>query len=125
MKLNGAEAARYLKAPDSQAAGALLYGQDAMRVALKRKDLIHALLGPGAEEEMRLERMPGADLRKDPARLADAVKATGFFPGARAAFVEDATDAATDAVAAALAEWQPGDAQIIVTAGGLAARSRD
>ena len=30
---------------------------------------------------MRLTRIAGADLRRDPAALLDAVKATGFFPG--------------------------------------------
>ncbi|KMW58626.1 DNA polymerase II [Candidatus Rhodobacter oscarellae] len=123
MKLTGAQAARYFQDPDRSASGALLYGQDAMRVAVKRQDVLAALLGPNAEEEMRLERMTAAELRKDPARLVDAVKATGFFPGARAVFVEEAADSVTKAVTAALSEWQPGDAQIIVTAGGLAARS--
>jgi len=59
------------------------YGGDAMRVALKRQDVIKALVGPNGEEEMRLTRMTGAELRKDPALLGDAIKAQGFFPGPR------------------------------------------
>ena len=39
---------------------------------------------------MRLSPMPGPDLRQDPAPLLDAVKAVGFFPGARAVLVEEA-----------------------------------
>ena len=123
MKLTGADVGRYFTNPDRSATGALLYGQDAMRVALKRKDVIDALIGPNGEEEMRLERLPASEVRKDPARLVDAIKAQGFFPGDRVVFVEDAADSVTKAVTVALKEWQAGDAQIIVTAGMLAARS--
>jgi len=124
MKLSARDAARYFAKPEAHRTGLLIYGADAMRVALKRQQVIAALLGPGAEEEMRLTRMSGGDLRKDTARLIDAVKAQGFFPGPRAAFVEDANDAAADAILAALSDWQEGDAQIIVTAGQLKATSK-
>jgi len=123
MKLSGREAARHFTDPDKSATGTLIYGADAMRVALKRQELIAALIGPQGEEEMRLTRIPAADLRKDAALLDDAVKAQGFFPGPRAAFVEEANDSLAKTIAAALADWQPGDAQIIVTAGALNARS--
>jgi len=56
--------------------------------------------------------------------LNDAIKEQGFFPGPRAAFVEDATDATAVAVSNALDDWLPGDAQIIVTAGQLNASSK-
>ncbi|MBP6678433.1 MAG: DNA polymerase III subunit delta, partial [Paracoccus sp.] len=72
MILKGAEIGRYLARPDPTRPALLIYGQDAMRVALKRAEAIKALVGPGAEEEMRLTRMAGADLRKDPAALLDA-----------------------------------------------------
>ncbi|GAW36956.1 DNA polymerase III subunit delta [Roseovarius sp. A-2] len=124
MKLSTRDAARYFAKPEAHRAGLLIFGPDAMRVALKRQQVIAALLGPDAEEEMRLTRMSGGDLRKDAARLMDAVKAQGFFPGPRAAFVEDANDAAADAILAALSDWQEGDAQIIVTAGQLKATSK-
>lgn len=124
MKLSARDAARYFAKPEAHRTGLLIYGPDAMRVALKRQQVIAALLGPEAEEEMRLARMSAGDLRKDAARLMDAVKAQGFFPGPRAAFVEDANDAAADAILAALSDWQEGDAQIIVTAGQLKATSK-
>lgn len=123
MKLSARDAARYFSDPDRSATGALIYGPDAMRVALKRQDLIAALIGPDGEEEMRLERIAAADLRKDAAILLDGIKAQGFFPGPRVVFVEDAGDGLAKTIGAALADWQPGDAQIIVTAGALAARS--
>jgi DNA polymerase-3 subunit delta len=123
MKLSGAAANRYFRTPDAGAAGLLVYGADPMRVALKRQEVIAALIGPQGESEMRLTRIQAADLRKDPALLLDAVKAVGFFPGARVALVEDATDGLTELLGAALKDWRAGDAQIIVTAGQLAAKS--
>lgn len=123
MNLRGAEIARYLARPDPTRPGLLVYGQDAMRVALKRAEAVKALVGENADEEMRLTRIPGADLRKDPAMLLDAVKAVGFFPGQRVVLVDDTPDAAAPAVKAALDEWAPGDAVIVVVGGGLAKSS--
>ena len=123
MKLAGAEANRYLTRPDPGRAGVLIYGADAMRVALKRQEVIAALIGPQGEAEMRLTRMSGADLRRDGSLLLDAIKAVGFFPGPRVAFVEEATDGLADTVAVALKEWKPGDANIILTAGELKGKS--
>lgn len=124
MKLNTRDAVGLIQRPDPTKTGLLIYGADAMRVATKRQDYLSALLGANAEEEMRLARMNGAELRKDSAMLNDAIKAQGFFPGPRAAFVEDATDAVAATVIAALADWQTGDAQIVVTAGQLKATSK-
>ncbi|MBR3370732.1 MAG: DNA polymerase III subunit delta [Rhodobacteraceae bacterium] len=124
MKLNPRDLARLIAKPDPALAGVLIFGQDAMRVAIKRQELVAAIIGPQGESEMRLERMQGAELRRDGAQLLDAVKAQGFFPGARVVFVEDATDLATESIASALADWRAGDAQIIVTAGGLKASSK-
>ncbi len=123
MKLAARDAARFFTAPDKGKAAMLLYGPDAMRVALKRKALIDALTGPNAEEEMRLTRLDAAILRKDPAALADAVKAVGFFPGLRVVHVESATETTVKALKPALESWQAGDAVIVVTAGTLNTRS--
>ncbi|MBS9718017.1 DNA polymerase III subunit delta [Pseudohalocynthiibacter aestuariivivens] len=123
MKLTGRDANQYFAKPDPNRTGLLIYGADAMRVALKRQEVIAALIGPNGDEEMRLSRIPGAELRKDPALLLDAVKAQSFFPGPRVAFVEDAGDANAPQISMAFADWQTGDAQIIVTARQITARS--
>lgn len=123
MKLNAREANGYFAKPDPGRTGLLIYGPDAMRIALKRQQVIAALIGPQGEEEMRLARMSGAELRKDSAMLMDAIKAQGFFPGPRVAFVEEASDTIAKTVGAALGDWQTGDAQIVVTAGQLKASS--
>ncbi|WP_195820873.1 DNA polymerase III subunit delta [Roseobacter sp. MH60115] len=124
MKLSPRDANAYFAKPDANKTGLLIYGTDGMRVALKRQQMLTALLGEDAEEEMRLSRMAGSDIRKDPALLIDAVKAVGFFPGPRAVFVEEANDTAAPAILAALEDWQPGDAQIIVTSGALKPTSK-
>ncbi len=123
MKLNGAAAAKYLSQPDATHTALLIFGADPMRVADKRQQAITALVGPQGEEEMRLIRINAADLRKDPALLDDAIKAQGFFPGHRVAFVEDATDGLAKLIEAALSDWQAGDAQVVITAGQLTAKS--
>lgn len=119
MKLSPRDANAYFRKPDPDRAGLLIHGGDAMRVALRRQEVIEALIGPDGATEMRLTRMAGADLRKDPAALLDAVKAISFFPGPRAVLVEEATETARDAIAAALEDWRPGDASVIVTSGAL------
>ncbi|MCP4820222.1 MAG: DNA polymerase III subunit delta [Shimia sp.] len=124
MKLSARDANRYFGKPDPDRTGVLIYGPDAMRVALKRQELIAALIGPEGEEEMRLTRIPGAELRKDKAKLLDATKEISFFPGPRVVFVEDANDTAAPAILAALEDWTQGDAQIVVTAGQLKASSK-
>ena len=123
MKLAGAEASRYLARPDPGRAGLLIFGADPMAVALKRQEAIAALIGPAGEQEMRLSRMTGAELRKDGARLGDEVKSVGFFPGQRVAFVEEATDGLSETIAGALKDWKPGDAVVVITANALTAKS--
>ncbi|HEV8034237.1 DNA polymerase III subunit delta [Yoonia sp.] len=123
MKLTGAAANNYFRRPDPSHMALLIFGADPMRVADKRQQVINALVGPQGEEEMRLTRISASDLRKDPAMLDDAIKAQGFFPGHRVAFVEDATDTLSKVIAGALADWQPGDAQVVITAAQLTAKS--
>ncbi len=123
MKMAGSAAQGYLRKPDPSHTAILIFGADPMRVATARQSVIAALVGPSGEEEMRLTRLSASDLRKDAALLDDAVKAQGFFPGHRVAFVEDATDTSIKVLTAALADWQAGDAQIVVTAGQLIAKS--
>jgi DNA polymerase-3 subunit delta len=124
MKLSTRDANPYFAKPDPGKTGLLIYGGDTMRVALKRQQVLRTLLGDRAEEEMRLTRLNGNELRKDPALLLDAVKAVGFFPGPRAVFVEDANENTAPAILAALEDWKTGDAQIVVTAGALKPTSK-
>jgi DNA polymerase III subunit delta len=123
MKLSARDAAAWFRAPDPNTPAALICGDDAMRVATRRQEVVARLIGPEGEGEMRLTRIQGAELRKDPALLLDSLKAQGFFPGARVTLVEDATDGLAPTIAAGLGEWAKGDACLIVTAGSLTSRS--
>jgi DNA polymerase-3 subunit delta len=123
MALTRTDAARWLARPDPSHAAVLIFGHDAQKVRAARSDAEAALAGPQAMDEMRLTRLTGADLRRDPAALLDAVKATGFFPGPRAVTIDDATDGLATLFADTLKDWRDGDARIIVTAGGLTAKS--
>lgn len=124
MKLSSGQAAGYFAKPNADAAGLLIFGSDAMRIALKRQQVVLALIGPEGADEMRLTRIAAADLRREPAQLQDALKAIGFFPGPRVALVEDATEVVGPIVIDALSAWAPGDAQIVVTAGALKPTSK-
>ena len=124
MKLGRRDGAGIIAKPPTDKLGLLLYGSDSMRVALKRQEYLKALLGPAADEEMRLTHIPAADLRREPALLMDAIKAVGFFPGPRAAFVEGANELVAAIIIDTLKDWQTGDAQIVVTAGDLKKTSK-
>ena len=123
MKLSGPDAARYFARPDPARAALLIFGADPMRVALRRQEVIRALVGPEGEAEMHLTRLAAGDLRRDPAALIDAIKAQAFFPGPRVVFLEDATETTAAPVKAALEDWRAGDAVLVVTAGGLTGKS--
>ena len=124
MKLAGDKANNYFTNPDNNHTAILIYGADTMRVTLRRQELLNALIGENAEEEMRLTRISGSDLRSDPALLLDGIKARGFFPGLRAVFVEGATDTNSAVIDATMQDWQKGDAILILTANQLNARSK-
>ena len=124
MKLVGDKANNYFTNPDNSHTAILIYGSDTMCVALRRQELLEALLGDNAEEEMRLTRMSGSDLRSDTSLLLDGLKANGFFPGLRAVFVEGATDTNSAVIDAAMQDWQKGDAILVLTANQLNARSK-
>jgi DNA polymerase-3 subunit delta len=124
VKLAPRDASAYFARPEPPKPGLLIYGEDAMRVALKRQEVLRAMIGPEGEAEMRLARHDGADLRRDPALVSDAMRAAGFFPGPRAVLIEGATDGLADTLGLALDDWRAGDACLVVTAGQLPPASK-
>lgn len=124
MKLSPRDAPGYFAKPDRGKAGLLLYGPEAMRIALRRQQVVAALLHDETADEaaeLRLTRLAPSDLRGDPAALGDAMRAQGFFGGGaqRVVQIEGALDAHAKAVDAALQDWRPGDAVLVATAGNL------
>ncbi|MGF1500534.1 MAG: DNA polymerase III subunit delta [Paracoccaceae bacterium] len=120
MKLSGARARGFCRAPNPQSLGALLYGPEPGLVALRRRELVAALVG---EDDLRLTRLDAETARKSPADLDAALRARGFFPGRRAVIVEGAKDGTTAAIAGALEGLTAEDAFLVATAGQLAPRS--
>lgn len=124
MKLAPRDAGRFLDRPDPKVPGLLIYGADPLKVEERRKRVVRAQIGPQGEADMRLDRLDGAALRKDPALAIDALKARGFFDGPRAVVVDEANDAAAPALEAALQAWAPGDALLVATGGELRGTSK-
>ena len=124
MKLSGRNLASFFEAPPKGVMGVLIYGNDPMRVVSKRQKLIHAILGPNADEEMRLARISRENLKKSPEQAIDLCKAQGFFPGQRALLIEDANETVTDIIIKAFDAWNDGDAALIITAGSLKPSSK-
>jgi DNA polymerase-3 subunit delta len=123
VKAKGAEIDRFCERPPAGAVGALIYGEEVSVIAARRDALAAAVVGPEGAAEMRLDRLSGDMLKRDPAALDTALRARGFFPGRRCVVLTDAGDSDAPAVAAALAEAAGPDAFLVVTAGGLPARS--
>lgn len=123
MKLSGADAARFCRSPQRGIVGALIHGEDAALVAQRRDALLSALLGAGAGDEMRLTTMSGAEARTDPARVDEALRSVGFFPGPRATLVTGATDGLAPIAEAALAEAAGPGAFLVMTADVLGGKS--
>lgn len=124
MKLAGAKATAFFSKPDKSCSGVLIFGSDAEKISTRRADLVTDLVGKSAQDEMRLTRLAAAEVRKDPALVLDALTAQGFFPGPRMVVVENATDGLASVFDTAMKEWREGDAQLIVTAASLNARSK-
>ncbi len=126
MKLTGREARSYLERPVPRPA-VLLHGPEAGAIGFARQKLVDRLLGSDRRgDDMALERLAAAALRKEPALLVDQMRARGFFgaEGQRIVLVEDAGDALAPAFETAFAMWQEGDAMILATAGALPPRSK-
>lgn len=120
MKLTGSAGASFCRRPDPAMRGALLYGPDAGLVALNRQALVKALT---EGDDLRLTRLTGEQVRKDPAELDTALKSRGFFAGRQAVLIDGAKDSAAKAIGEVLASVTVDDGFLVVTAEGLPARS--
>ena len=119
MKLTNREVVSFFNSPPKGTTGVLIYGNDPIRVSKKKQQLNKSLLGPKADEEMRLARISRENLKKAPEQAIDLCKAQGFFPGARALLIEEANETITDTIVKAIDAWKEGDATVVVTAGSL------
>lgn len=120
MKLSARDARRFCKAPDTRLLGALLHGPDGGLIALCRSELVGALTD---KDDLRLTRLEGEAVRRDPAAVDEALRTPGFFPGRRAVVVVDARDSLAQPLGEILKAVTPEDAFLVVEGGSLGARS--
>jgi DNA polymerase III subunit delta len=115
VKANKAQIERALKSPTAETRFFLLYGPDeaGSRALMK-------MLGPPNAERVELS---GAELKNDPARLADEAAAISLFGDARVILVEPAGDEVVPAVEALIAAPAAGNPAAIV-AGALKPTSK-
>lgn len=124
MRVAPGEAARFCDTPPAALTAILLHGDDSGLIAARRKALLAALLGPNAEEELRLTTLPAASLRSDTGALESALRAQSFFGGRQGVVVSDATDGLTAALKAGIAIAAQTGAALLVQAGALAGAAK-
>lgn len=115
MKANRAQIERALQSPSAETRFFLLYGPDeaGSRALMK-------MLGPPDAERVELS---GAELRNDPARLADEAAAISLFGGPRVVIVEPAGDELVPAVEALIEAPAAGN-PVAIVAGALKPASK-
>ncbi|RMF14923.1 MAG: DNA polymerase III subunit delta [Alphaproteobacteria bacterium] len=102
--------------------GVLIFGPDEGLVR-ERAETIARQVVEDITDPFRVSRLDPAEVRADPARLADELGAISMLGGRRLVRLRDATDALADTIAAAR-EHDWGDSLLLVTAGELGPRSR-
>ena len=125
MKISGAGADRFARSPDPGVRAVLLHGPD-RGLSRERAAAIAARWTPDPNDPFAVATMTDADLKADPARLADEAAAMSLTGGARLVRVRLDSDNAT--VAAFVTALEAGEAQaeakILVEAGELTPRSK-
>jgi DNA polymerase-3 subunit delta len=111
----------FVRGPDAKARAILLYGPDSGAVRERAKALV-AGAAENITDPFRVTELTGANLREDPARLADEAGALSLIGGRRAVWVREATDGLAELFESLLENF-PGDALVVVEAGELTARS--
>jgi DNA polymerase-3 subunit delta len=121
VKLSGRDARRIPDRPEARYAGYLFYGEDGSEVMARKERLIAALT---KGDDMSLVRMDGQAARRDPAALADALRASGFFSGRPVVSLDGVTDGVTDAIATAVKGLGSEEGVLVCSAKLLPTRSK-
>jgi len=121
MKLNGAKAEAFLKAPDAKIRLTLVYGPDGGLVRERVQRLARTAV-PDVSDPFRLSELNAAQLKDDPARLADEAAAMSLTGGRRAVIIRDAGDSLTGLCQSFLGN-PAGDAMVVLEGGDLGPRS--
>lgn len=121
MKLAGRQAEAFLANPDPAVRVVLLYGPDAGLIRERSAALLKKVVRD-PNDPFSVSEISAAQLKDDPARLADEAAALTFGGGRRFVRVRDAGDRITPQLKDFLAE-SPGEAFVVIEADDLPARS--
>ncbi|MGE5515501.1 MAG: DNA polymerase III subunit delta [Bacteroidota bacterium] len=121
MKLTGAKAEAFLKAPDPKVRVVLVFGPDSGLVRERVTRLVKTVVADPSDP-FRVAELSPAILKDDPARLADEAAAMAMTGGRRVVVVRDAGDTVSSLFQGFLASPM-GDALVVVEAGDLGPRS--
>jgi DNA polymerase-3 subunit delta len=127
MKLKAPDVARFVARPDPKAPACLIYGSDTGLVRERSNVLATHKLG-NLKDNFGLVDLAEADLKNDPARLADEICSISMLADARVVRVQGAGEATAKVMTGVLAELDAGtlkpEAFVIIEAGDLAPRSK-
>ncbi|MDE1174902.1 MAG: DNA polymerase III subunit delta [Parvibaculaceae bacterium] len=121
MKIKPADADRFAGRPDGAVRAVLVYGPDRGLVRDRIKRLTKSVV-EDPTDPFRIADIAEADLRKDPARLADEAAAISMLDGRRVVRIDDAGDSVAK-ILQGFIEDPAGDALVLVESGDLGPRS--
>ncbi|MBL8549903.1 MAG: DNA polymerase III subunit delta [Hyphomonadaceae bacterium] len=128
MKIQGAAARRFLDKPDPQLGAALVFGPNRSLVADAAAAIVKATLKRAANDPFALSKLNEDEMKRDAARLADALAAQSLLGGsdARLVWARVEGSGADDAILAALADIEKGAplAYLLVEGGDLGGTSK-
>lgn len=122
MKITGARQDSFIGAPDPAAVCILLYGPDRGLVRERSRRLTRTVVDDPSDP-FRIVEIAAADLKADPARLADEAQAMAFGGGRRVIHLRDAGDAVSKILQSYLETANSADALTVVEAAELGPRS--
>lgn len=127
MKVTSGAAERFVRAPDPRVVAVLLYGPD-QGVARERRETLLRAWSVDPADPFGVTQLDEGEVRSDPARLGDEMRAMTLGGGARVVRLALDTEYASGAVAEVLKEIDTGAlapaAKLVVDAGELAPSSK-
>jgi len=123
MKITNAKIEGFLRAPDPAARAILVFGPDEGLVRERAQRLAKTKVDD-LNDPFRVVEITGADLKNDPARLADEAASMSFGGGSRVVRIRQAGDASAPACKSFLELDTPADALVVMDAGDLNPRSK-
>ncbi len=122
MKIDPRNADNFCRAPASDCAGVLLYGENQGLVEERARALAEAILGPDSDDQP--VEITTARLRETPSLIADEMQARALLGGRKLLRVRDVNAKMLDGIAQSLTEAVPDDGFLVITVGSLGPREK-